>query len=493
MLPGMQTLGISIVWELALAIALAIGISFRQAELVDKDEVQPVQEGVQKPREVKSITQVKQVAAGTAEILSQKPQAIAVPSWLAQKVTGRTAIYYVSPTCSHCQDRVPEITTLVEKGGMTWLGVASNQATQSEVDFYKTEFKAPFPLVIDDGERGVGDALGVTNLPSVYVLEPAAPGSGAKPNTVVLISKVAPFHPGNSRIFAMREDPTNPFKDFTGYVGPATCGSCHTQEMNSWGLTHHSVAYRTIQSREKHEDPKCVSCHVTGLGLEGGFVLGDHESHMQNVTCEACHGPGGPHNPTAKKVDAKAACVGCHDADHSIAFSVEKGLPHIDHFMAVGLDKRQWRDKKLALLRGEAPKPLLAFPDGPSAGSKACKSCHGESHKSWKSAPHGRAMASLTLEQRTDVACVRCHATPKMFGGPAPKSISAFRVEESVGCESCHGAGTDHIASPGKDNIVGLGSSCPECVIEAVCTTCHTPKWDKGWNLETRLQAAKHP
>jgi hypothetical protein len=30
-------------------------------------------------------------------------------------------------------------------------------------------------------------------------------------------------------------------------------------------------------------------------------------------------------------------------------------------------------------------------------------------------------------------------------------------------------------------------------VIEAVCTSCHTPKWDPEWELESRLEAAKHP
>ena len=41
--------------------------------------------------------------------------------------------------------------------------------------------------------------------------------------------------------------------------------------------------------------------------------------------------------------------------------------------------------------------------------------------------------------------------------------------------------------APSASNIVGLGDSCPECVIEEVCTNCHTPTWDPAWHLDTRL------
>ena len=65
-------------------------------------------------------------------------------------------------------------------------------------------------------------------------------------------------------------------------------------------------------------------------------------------------------------------------------------------------------------------------------------------------------------------------------------------MEEGVGCEACHGPGGAHVKEPTKDNIVGLGSSCPECVIEAICTSCHTPKWDASWDLQTRMRALQH-
>ena len=70
--------------------------------------------------------------------------------------------------------------------------------------------------------------------------------------------------------------------------------------------------------------------------------------------------------------------------------------------------------------------------------------------------------------------------------------MAHFRTDESVGCESCHGPGAVHASEPRKDNIVGLSGSCPECVIEAICTSCHTPEWDPEWNLSERLEALDH-
>ena len=256
-------------------------------------------------------------------------------------------------------------------------------------------------------------------------------------------------------------------------------------------LTHHSVALYTIYKREKMDDPACVRCHVTGMGEEGGYVMGDVSHPLASVQCEACHGPSGPHDGT--RTDAREACVGCHDAEHSIAFSVEKGLPHIDHYRANLLSDDALRERVAALADGTAEKPLLAFGDGPTVGANQCKSCHEEAHKWAKKDPHAAAMKHLAKNGAENPTCVGCHATQKAYGlGVQTDTITAFRTDEGVGCESCHGPGEAHVAAPSKSNIVGLGASCPECVIEAICTSCHTPEQDPGWSLTERLEAIHH-
>jgi hypothetical protein len=266
------------------------------------------------------------------------------------------------------------------------------------------------------------------------------------------------------------------------------CVSCHREEGLAWALTHHATAYRTLVRRDRARDLACVGCHVTGMN-DGGFdPADDGSSPFVDVTCESCHGPSGPHDGAAS--DASASCVGCHDAEHSVAFDLERALPHIDHYAANGLDQAAFQARLSALLKGEAPRPLLAFPEGPTVGAAACKSCHKAESKHWAKTGHAHAMDVLTNNPAADASCTTCHATPTAMG--AMESSGSFRTDEGVGCESCHGAGAEHAKNPTAQNIVGLGETCPECVIEGICTSCHTMKWDPGWALEPRLDAIRH-
>ncbi|TNE91522.1 MAG: hypothetical protein EP330_05045, partial [Deltaproteobacteria bacterium] len=234
-------------------------------------------------------------------------------------------------------------------------------------------------------------------------------------------------------------------------------------------------------------------------GQPGGWD-GDPGSHLTSVGCEACHGPSGPHDGTA--TEPRTTCEGCHDEKHSIAFSYDKGLPLIDHYAANGMTDEDFRARLEALGSGRAPRPLLAFAQGKNVGADACKECHAEEHASWSASPHASAMDALAQaypskelaegEAAGKAECVQCHATAKT-SGPPPKEVENFHVGEGVSCESCHGPGETHVAEGGgKDNIEGLGEDCPVCVIEAVCTSCHTPDWDATWDLDTHLPKVGH-
>ena len=91
-------------------------------------------------------------------------------------------------------------------------------------------------------------------------------------------------------------------------------------------------------------------------------------------------------------------------------------------------------------------------------GSKVCKECHGigeigNQYKIWKSSPHANAYKKLITTNGIDIAkkigisspeedsqCLKCHAT----GKGSVKEIA----DEGVGCESCHGPGSEyHYAS----------------------------------------------
>lgn len=432
-------------------------------------------------------------AAGVVDVFQQpEPVAAEVPAALGALIQGPTALFYFSPTCPHCQHAMPEVNGLVGKGDITWIGVSSGSSTKAEMDAFKAKYKPKFQIWVDS-DHEFARAFGARSTPCVYVVAPGPSDPNAKPSAgmsdVSVSEAYTPWRRGLAGYFLMRRHPDDPFKDFQGYQSDATCGACHTEELASWMLTQHSVAYRTLYRRDRAMDQECVGCHVTGMGSAGGFEMGDHSSPMTDVSCEACHGPSGPHD--GEPTDARAACQGCHDKKHSVAFSVEKGLPHIDHFKINTLSDAEIQARIQSLATGDAPRPLLAFPEGPTLGAAACQSCHKTEHKAWKADPHAAAMATLSEADRANPECVSCHATP-VASGPLPRALASYRTDEGVGCESCHGPGGAHVAAPSADNIIGLGESCPECVIESICGSCHTPAWDPKWELKTRLAAARH-
>jgi hypothetical protein len=242
---------------------------------------------------------------------------------------------------------------------------------------------------------------------------------------------------------------------------------------------------------------------VVAYGQKGGYVDLESSYHLANVGCESCHGPAGGHNKK-ESVEEKLArkklsaveqygkvCVTCHDEAHSIAFKPEKGIPIVGHHFDRTLSEVDWLARRSKLQSGEAERPLLEFPAGQVQGSAACASCHKEIHAGWKNDPHGKAMDSLVKKgSDKDVGCVKCHSTLKDSKNPG--NLASF--EPGVGCESCHGPGEAHLkAGGGKGNIVALTKSCPVCIIESICTSCHTREQDPDFELEKALAAIKHP
>jgi hypothetical protein len=131
------------------------------------------------------------------------------------------------------------------------------------------------------------------------------------------------------------------------YVGANKCKMCHAKQHKAWAETAHARAWAGL----KKADPAkveafaaalkvemkghatttdgCVSCHVTGFQLPGGYPQVDttKAAALVNVTCEGCHGPGSLHLTAAmadkKKFIAKPGenmCKQCHTAVTSPKF-----------------------------------------------------------------------------------------------------------------------------------------------------------------------------
>lgn len=121
-----------------------------------------------------------------------------------------------------------------------------------------------------------------------------------------------------------------------GFVGSLVCGMCHKEELAQWETTPHAHAYQTLVDSGDTDKVDCHSCHVTGeKGLEQRpWQMTPRE--LQEIGCESCHGPGGPHrrepHPWAATFStAESSCVLCHDQENSPDFNYEEYLKKVVH------------------------------------------------------------------------------------------------------------------------------------------------------------------
>ncbi len=99
--------------------------------------------------------------------------------------------------------------------------------------------------------------------------------------------------------------------------------------------------------------------------------------------------------------------------------------------------------------------------------SESCKLCHDYEYDKWSQKPHSRAYATLEkVGSQFDPECVACHVVGLEYQ-------SGFISEEktahlkNVGCENCHGPGSEHFRTFGNSKTSGPMSDC---------TDCHTPE-----------------
>ena len=141
-------------------------------------------------------------------------------------------------------------------------------------------------------------------------------------------------------------------------------------------------------------------------------------------------------------------------------------------------------------------------------GTHACAECHrgpmmGYQYSRWRLSPHARAYAALSLpaakeiagemgvadDPQTAPACLSCHVTG---GGAAAPALEGFSPWEGVGCESCHGPGSEYspeaiMRDPVASRKAGLAS--PD---EKTCARCHEKAHGKPFDLGSALAAIEH-
>lgn len=152
-------------------------------------------------------------------------------------------------------------------------------------------------------------------------------------------------------------------------------------------------------------------------------------------------------------------------------------------------------------------------------GSKKCKMCHIKQYKSWQTTKMAKAFdllkAGVNADAKSkagldaakdytgDAECLKCHVTG--YGKPGGfKSIAQTPNLAGVGCETCHGAGSEYLKAGKMTNknkaykkadLVAVGLVSPPTKTQ--CTGCHnadSPFVESGYvfDFKTKVSEGTH-
>jgi hypothetical protein len=194
----------------------------------------------------------------------------------------------------------------------------------------------------------------------------------------------------------------------------------------------------------------------------------------------------------------------------------DQGRPLLTDYQQIELkgsetrpDAGQDPDVKLILLqhresvRDEKVLEAMAVRDAPPdgrtfVGSKACAECHPQDHQLWVASKHGRAWQTL-VDAENDGGkkygwpvthypdCVSCHVVGyRQPGGFVSGAATPLLVD--VGCERCHGPGSEHVATAGRSKLGKVGGGTPSLV----CTQCHDFEQSPDFDYNQRWTMIRH-
>jgi YVTN family beta-propeller protein len=320
------------------------------------------------------------------------------------------------------------------------------------------------------------------------------------------------------------------------YVGARVCGSCHKgrsmgNQFGLWLNSKHARAFAVLAkpeakeivklsgiTQEPQESPICLGCHATATDAEKWekdptFFVGD------GVQCEKCHGPGSEYIDAGVMIDRMAAmkaglrmpapqnCMSCHNVKGShVAVTSLPQLNLEEAWKAMAHPKPA--DGKFLPEITERKEPPIKGPK--FVGVVACAGCHdkrsmGYQFSRWRMSAHARAYGVLATpaayamaeregisgEPQKSPACLKCHAT--VFNLVPGASLSSFSPSEGVGCERCHGAGSEYAIEAVMLDKPAAAAAGLKPVTKAVCRECHDKAHGKPFDVDRSFAMLAHP
>jgi len=321
------------------------------------------------------------------------------------------------------------------------------------------------------------------------------------------------------------------------YVGARVCAECHEGEgmghqFSRWLLTPHSRAYAALATPEAWEiarfsgvpvDPReamaCLGCHATAADADEWerdptFRIDD------GVQCERCHGPGSEYIDESVMRNREAAELAglrfLSERECALCHYVKGSHVAVHHRPKLALDEARARIAHPLPEQpssGTIPDPGMVVRvsgQGPRfVGVEVCGRCHagrdmGYQLSRWRLGPHARAYAVLATAEAAEMArqsgvegspqrspaCLTCHTT----GGTAAAGWDdTFSLSDGVGCESCHGAGSGHVAEAAEGDPRANRGAGPPDGAAASCRPCHEDAHARPFDLDKALARIAHP
>jgi YVTN family beta-propeller protein len=320
------------------------------------------------------------------------------------------------------------------------------------------------------------------------------------------------------------------------YVGVRACTQCHQgrgmgHQCSQWLRSKHARAYSVLADpaakkmaelsgipQEPQESTYCLGCHATGAHVEAWEREEDFQIE-DGVQCEKCHGPGSEYMDEATMIDHEKAvaaglripdkrdCLVCHQvkgshvAIHALPkLEIEKGRQAIAHPAP-----RNWSYDP----RPEAPDIAPGTSAPKYVGVYACAECHrgpgfGYQFSHWRMSAHARAFAVLATPKAYEIAeqkgiktspqrspaCLKCHSTA--HADPAGGHLPSYWIYEGVGCEACHGPGSEYAPEAVMQDPLAAQKAGLRPVTKETCLKCHADSHDKPFDYEAAYKRIAH-
>jgi len=144
----------------------------------------------------------------------------------------------------------------------------------------------------------------------------------------------------------------------------------------------------------------------------------------------------------------------------------------------------------------------ITFNNAEYVGSGACKGCHPAAYKIWKDSGHAHAYATLEgpkairpKNRQYDPECIVCHVVGFPYETGFTDAIKTHELK-NVGCESCHGPCSEHVANRNNLKIRAAinpfkappGEKAEQRIrrmnaIDMFCQSCHDVDNDVHWDF----------